>query len=417
MKNTKTKKKEVKLEDTTELIDEEKPVKKIEKVKKEKKEEIEEPFIDNSYHYLQKLMFIVLIILVIGAIGFYYYNNIYSSPKITFIKSLTKYQDKIKYEEAYNKLNAVLDFNLKTDNETKKAGYNVLSNLSINLTFTNDKEMSYMEVNTKSKDGLINLKAYGNRENDKYITYLKLDKGYDKYLKYETKYLQYFSLIKLVKEEKLSKNIEKILTDTLKKGNFKRETIEEDGKKITSNTLTINNVEYKELMTKIINAIKNNKDFMKKLSKHYNKPEELLNNYLKKVNDSKNSYEITTYNKRNLNQDLIRIEIINNNTNCKITLTPKNNTLSIKFEKCGKDIDITIDRNSNSSYKIVLGIKKDTDDIKVETVINLDKTTDVTELKINDEMLITELNKDTLDSIIPTVTNTNISNILKIFKK
>ena len=213
MKNTKTKKKEVKLEDTTELIDEEKPVKKIEKVKKEKKEEIEEPFIDNSYHYLQKLMFIVLIILVIGAIGFYYYNNIYSSPKITFIKSLTNYQDKIKYEEAYNKLNAVLDFNLKTDNETKKAGYNVLSNLSINLTFTNDKEMSYMEVNTKSKDGLINLKAYGNRENDKYITYLKLDKGYDKYLKYETKYLQYFSLIKLVKEEKLSKNIEKILTD------------------------------------------------------------------------------------------------------------------------------------------------------------------------------------------------------------
>ena len=44
-------------------------------------------------------------------------------------------------------------------------------------------------------------------------------------------------------------------------------------------------------MTKIINAIKNNKDFMKKLSKHYNNPEEILNNYLKKVNDSKNSYE------------------------------------------------------------------------------------------------------------------------------
>ena len=422
-KRTYKRKNKEEIEVIDEIIDDaveiNKPVKKEEKKEKEKKKEvIEEPFFDNSHHFLQKLAFIVLIILVIGAIGFYYYNNIFSSPLRTFVKSISNYQEEIKYQEDYNKLNAVVNLSLSTNNEIKKAGYDVLTNLSIYLTFMNDKEMSYMEVNTKYKNStFVNVKSYGNRENEKYITYLKLDKGYEKYLKYETKYLQYFSLIKLIKEEKLNKNIEKILEDTLKKGNFERTITKLDGKKISKNTLTLSNSEYKELMTKIVKEIKNNKDLMKKLSKHYNDPEKILDNLLTKIKNSKSSYEITAYNKFNLSQDLIKIEIINRHTNSKTILTPKKSQLTIDYEKNNKLINIQIDRNSNSGYNVEITINKDKDNITIDTVINLDKTNDVTELKINDDMLINDLNKDTLEKIISQVTNINISNIFKIFVK
>ena len=227
--------------DNDEIIEE----KEIKETKKKKVKETFEPFFDNSSHLLFKFVMTLMIVLIIAGIGFLYYKKVYSNPELTFIKSISNYQDKVKTIDKYNKANSVITFKGTSNNSLKKAGFDILSELTINLTFANDKDMTYTEIDTKyKKDSFVNVKAYGNLYDNKYITYLKFDKGYDKYLKIENKYLQHFSLIKIFKEEELKKTIDKVLKNSLSKDLFTRE--EKD--KVSINTLTLKNSDYQEIM-------------------------------------------------------------------------------------------------------------------------------------------------------------------------
>ena len=55
--------------------------------------------------------------------------------------------------------------------------------------------------------------------------------------------------------------------------------------------------------------------------------------------------------------------------------------------------------------------------MNIEGVINLDEESDVTSLTINDDMLITDLNSETIEDVIKQLTNNLLKDILKIFQK
>ncbi len=403
-------KKSNKKDEDVEVIEE----KKDKEPKKNVEKENNEPFFDNSSHFLFKFIMTLMIILIIGGVIFLYYKKFYSNPMLTFIKSISNYQESIKINEKYNKANSVITFKGSSDNILKKEGFKILSELTINLSFANDKEMTYTEINTKYKnDSFVNVKAYANDYDNKYITYLKLDKGYDKYLKIENKYLQHFSIIKVLKEEELKDSITKVLKKSLNRDLFTREIKDKE----SINTLTLKNKDYQEIMLNIIKEIRNNKSLMNKFNNHYRDFDKKLDKLENDVKNNKNDYEIKTYNKLNLKQTLVKLEFINKTKNTITTFTPKDNNLVIEYNNNDKELNIDITKNSNSSYKVVVDINNKEDNMNIEGVINLDEESDVTSLTINDDMLVTDLNSETIEEVIKQITSNLLKDILKIFQK
>ena len=410
-KNTKVK------EDIEEIIDDEEKVEP--KKRKTKLEETQELFLEKDYHGLKVFLSFLVVLLLLGLIGFLYYKKVYSSPLTTFTNSLSNFQKELSKEykdNKYNKISAILELDLKDNNNDNAKGIEVLNNMQTNMVLVNDKDNTYLEVDTKyDKSHYVNLKLYAKEEDHKTYSYIKLDKYYDKYLKYENKYLQYYPFIKLLHEEDLKDLFTSVINDSMDKNNFTRtyETI--DDVKLSKNTLTIKSNDYEKILTNIVNKIKKDNSLLDKLKKHYPDITNRLDNYLEKVKASPKDITISTYNKRNLKQDLVMIELISNDK--KIVLELNDNKKVITITKDNNEKEIVITKNNKASYTIDFTNKDDTKTYKFNLIITLDKTNDIPTLIINDDMSVKELNQETLDSIISEVSNDNLKNVFKLLQK
>ena len=250
-KSPKEKKEELDIiEDTTDI--------KEEIIKEEKKEKRETKVKEDNYILIEKdhhglIVFsaIFIILLLLGLVGYLYYKKVYCSPLVTFTSSLSNYQKELSKDyknNKYNKISAILDFDLKTDDEDKKNGIDILNNILTNIVFEEDKDNTYLEVNTKyNKEAFANLKLYTKEEDNKSYSYIKIDK-IEKYLKYENKYLQHFSLIKMLHEENLNSFFKNVLESALSKNDFTRTEETIDGIKLTKNTMKIKSSEIEKLI-------------------------------------------------------------------------------------------------------------------------------------------------------------------------
>ena len=412
-KSPKVKKEELDLiEDTTEIKEE------IIEEKKERKKEDNYLLIEKDYHGLKVFLAFLIIIILLGLVGFLYYKKVYCSPLVTFTNSLSNYQKELTKDykdNTYNKISAILELDLKTDNEDKKNGVKILNDILTNIVFANDKDNTYLEVNTKyNKEAFFNLKLYEKEEDNKSYSYIKIDK-YEKYLKYENKYLQHFSLIRLLHEENLNSFFKNVLYNSLSKNDFTRTEETIDNVKLTKNTMTIKSTELEKILDLIINKLKNDSSLLNKINSYYNNAIEKLENYLNKIKKDPKDIEISTYNKKNLKQDLVMLEYKYGDK--KITYEPKDNLILINCDNNDKEINITITKNNKASYVIDFDYKKDETNYKFNLIVTLDKTNDVPKLIVNEDMNIKELNKDTLPSIISEVTDNSMKDILKIFAK
>ena len=410
-KNTKVK------EDIEEIIDDEEKVEP--KKRKTKLEETQELFLEKDYHGLKVFLSFLVVLLLLGLIGFLYYKKVYSSPLTTFTNSLSNFQKELSKDykdNKYNKISAILELDLKDNNNDNAKGIEVLNNMQTNMVLVNDKDNTYLEVDTKyDKSHYVNLKLYAKEEDHKTYSYIKLDKYYDKYLKYENKYLQYYPFIKLLHEEDLKDLFTSVINDSMDKNNFTRtyETI--DDVKLSKNTLTIKSNDYEKLLTNIVNKIKKDNSLLDKLKKHYPDITNRLDNYLEKVKASPKDITISTYNKQNIKQDLVMIELISNDK--KIVLELNDNKKVITITKDNNEKEIVITKNNKASYTIDFTNKDDTKTYKFNLIITLDKTNDIPTLIINDDMSVKELNQETLDSIISEVSNDNLKNVFKLLQK
>ena len=378
----------------------------------------EELFLEKDHHELKVFLSIVVILLLLGLVGFLYYKKVYCSPLTTFTNSLSRYQKELTSDykdNSYNKINGVIEPNLSTSNIDKKDSIEILNNILTNMVLVSDKENTYLDINTKyKKDAFINIKLYSKDEDNKQYSYVKLDKYYDKYLKIESKYLQYYSFIRLIHEENLKPLFTSIIKDAISKDHYERtyETI--DNKKLSKNTLTIKNDEYVKILTEIVNKIKNDNSIINRLKEYYPNIKEKLDNYLDSVKNNAQDITVSTYNKQNIYQDLVMLEAIYGNK--KIVFEVNDNKTKITITKGSKETIIDITKNNKASYNVDFTYKTDEDDYKVNLIITLDKTNDVPTLIINDDMHISDLNKDTLPNIINDISNSDLKKILKLWQ-
>ena len=406
------------IEDTTNIKEEIIKEKKEKEPKKEKVKEENYLLIEKDHHGLKVFLSLLVLIVLLGLVGFLYYKKVYCSPLVTFTNSLSNYQKELAKDykgNTYNKINAILDLDLKTNDDNKKNGVKILNDILTNIVFTNDKDNTYLEINTKyNKDVFANLKLYAKEEDNKTVSYIKLDK-YDQYLKYENKYLQHFSLIRLIHEENISSLFKNVLYESLSKNDFTRSEETIDGVKLTKNTMTIKSTELEKMLNLIMDNIKDDTSLVNKINSHYNDAISKLEKYLEDVKKDPKDIEVSTYNKKNLHQDLVMLEYKYGDK--KITYEPKDNLILINYDNNGKEIDVTVTKNNKASYVIDFDYKKDETNYKFNLIITLDNTNDVPKIIVNDEMNIKELNTETLPSIIGEVSDNSIKDILRIFAK
>ena len=408
--NNKKNKKVVKEE--LDIIEDTKEYKRVSK-------ENDELFLEKDHHGIKVFLSLLVIILLLGIVGFLYYKKVYSSPLITFTNSLSRYQKELTSDyqvDTYNKINAIISLDLKTSDESKKKGIDVLNNISSNIVFANDKDDNYLEVNTKyKKDIFVNLKLYSKEDHNKTYSYIKIDKFYDNYLKKENKYLQYYSLIKLLHEEDLSDLFKGVLKDSFSKDNFTRSEETINNTKLTKNTMTIKSSDIDKTISTIINKLKNDKNLLNKINKYYNNVIEKLESYLEKVKNDPKDLEISTYNKINIHQDLVILEYKYGSKI--ITLEPYDNVVTINIDNNGKSLNTVITKNNKASYNIDFNYKNDTDTYNVNLIVTLDKTNDVPTIIISDEMSVKELNEETLPELIKEVKDETLKDILRLLQK
>ena len=369
------KKKEIKKEKKEDKIEETKIVKEEKEIKQNKKVD-NFLLLEKDHHGIKVFLSILVILLLLALVGFLYYKKVYSSPLVTFTSSLSNYQKEL----------------------------------------TKDyKDNTYLEVNTKyNKEVFANLKLYSKEENNKMYSYIKLDK-YDQYLKYENKYLQHFSLIRLLHEENLNSFFKNVLEGALSKNDFTREEETINNVKLTKNTMKVSSNELEKLVNLIIEKLKKESSLLDKINSHYNNAIERLENYVNEIKKDPKDIEISTYNKKNLKQDLVMLEYKYGDK--KITFEPVDNIININIENKDTETDIKITKNNKASYTIDFDYKKDSTNYKFNLIVTLDKTNDVPKVIIGDEMDIKLLNNDTLPSIISEVTDNSIKDILRIFQK
>ena len=410
-KNTKVK------EDIEEIIEEDEVIET--KKRKTKLEETQELFLEKDYHGLKVFLSFVVVLLLLGLIGYLYYKKVYCSPQITFTNSLANFQKELSKDykdNKYNKISSIIDLDLKDNDSDKVKGIEILNNMQTNMVLVNDKDNIYLEVDTKyDKSQYVNLKLYAKEEDNKTYSYIKLDKYYDKYLKYENKYLQYYPFIKLLHEEDLNDLFTSAIKDSISKGNFTRTEETIDNVKLSKNTLTIKSTEYEKLITNIVNKIKKDNSLLNKLKNYYPDITNRLDNYLEKVKNNPKDITISTYNKINLKQDLVMIELISNDK--KIVLELNNNKTTITITKGNNEKEIVVTKNNKASYTIDLTNKDDSKTYKFNVIITLDKTNDIPTLIINDDMSVKELNQESLNSVINEASNDNLKNVLKVLQK
>ena len=408
--NSKKNKKVVKEE--LDIIEDTKEYKRVSK-------ENDELFLEKDHHGIKVFLSLLVIILLLGIVGFLSYKKVYSSPLITFTNSLSRYQKELTSDyqvDTYNKINAIISLDLKTSDESKKKGIDVLNNISSNIVFANEKDDNYLEVNTKyKKDIFVNLKLYSKEDHNKTYSYIKIDKFYDNYLKKENKYLQYYSLIKLLHEEDLSDLFKGVLKDSFSKDNFTRSEETINNTKLTKNTMTIKSSDIDKTISTIINKLKNDKNLLNKINKYYNNVIEKLESYLEKVKNDPKDLEISTYNKINIHQDLVILEYKYGSKI--ITLEPYDNVVTINIDNNGKSLNTVITKNNKASYNIDFNYKNDTDTYKVNLIVTLDKTNDVPTIIISDEMSVKELNEETLPELIKEVKDETLKDILRLLQK
>ena len=417
-KSPKEKKEELDIiEDTTDI--------KEEIIKEEKKEKRETKVKEDNYILIEKdhhglIVFsaIFIILLLLGLVGYLYYKKVYCSPLVTFTSSLSNYQKELTKDykdNKYNKISAILDFDLKTDDEDKKNGIDILNNILTNIVFEEDKDNTYLEVNTKyNKEAFANLKLYTKEEDNKSYSYIKIDK-IENYLKYENKYLQHFSLIKMLHEENLNSFFENVLESALSKNDFTRTEETIDGVKLTKNTMKIKSSEIEKLINLIIEKLKKDSTLLEKINSYYNNAIERLESYSEKIKKDPKDIEISTYNKKNLKQDLVMLEYIYGDK--KITFEPKDNIITINIENNDKETNIIVTKNNKASYNIDFSYKKDESNYKFNLIITLDKTNDIPTIIVSDDMSVKELNTETLPTLINEVTDNTLKDLLKVLQK
>ena len=352
------------------------------------------------------ILFLLMIGLGVGGYIFYKFNN---SPKVLFVKTLSKYTLlKNDSNDLINFLSKLKDgYTFSINNNVKiKSDKEEIMNALVNIKLTNnfEKKLANLDINFDDNNGsVINFNSLMEENR----TYLKLNDIFDKYYYLDEDNSSLFEDSEIVDDSKLIEVVSNSFSSYFTDDKFSKENVD-DNVKIT---VGLNDKDFYDLINLIVNDLKNSKVLEVYASKEfpiediYNGLDDFLSELKNELNlESKDitySYSIYEKNNKLIKQELsirdilVAIEgdtkgniYVYNEGKIVLTGNYNKNYFKLSYEEDGVNLNLSIDYKNNSSasefdsnYNIVLRINELT-------------ISDYVKLNINDNKEILEIDKE-----------------------
>ena len=352
------------------------------------------------------ILFLLMIGLGVGGYIFYKFNN---SPKVLFVKTLSKYTLlKNDSNDLINFLSKLKDgYTFSINNNVKiKSDKEEIINALVNIKLTNnfEKKLANLDINFDDNNGsVINFNSLMEENR----TYLKLNDIFDKYYYLDEDNSSLFEDSEIVDDSKLIEVVSNSFSSYFTDDKFSKENVD-DNVKIT---VGLNDKDFYDLINLIVNDLKNSKVLEVYASKEfpiediYKGLDDFLSELKNELNlESKDitySYSIYEKNNKLIKQELsirdilVAIEgdtkgniYVYNEGKIVLTGNYNKNYFKLSYEEDGVNLNLSIDYKNNTSasefdsnYNIVLRINELT-------------ISDYVKLNINDNKEILEIDKE-----------------------
>ncbi len=352
------------------------------------------------------ILFLLMIGLGVGGYVFYKFNN---SPKVLFVKTLSKYTLlKNDSNDLINFLSKLKDgYTFSINNNVKiKSDKEEIMNALVNIKLTNnfEKKLANLDINFDDNNGsVINFNSLMEENR----TYLKLNDIFDKYYYLDEDNSSLFEDSEIVDDSKLIEVVSNSFSSYFTDDKFSKENVD-DNVKIT---VGLNDKDFYDLINLIVNDLKNSKVLEVYASKEfpiediYKGLDDFLSELKNELNlESKDitySYSIYEKNNKLIKQELsirdilVAIEgdtkgniYVYNEGKIVLTGNYNKNYFKLSYEEDGVNLNLSIDYKNNTSasefdsnYNIVLRINELT-------------ISDYVKLNINDNKEILEIDKE-----------------------
>lgn len=356
------------------------------------------------------IVFIILFLLMIGlGVGGYLFYKFNSSPKVLFVKTLSKYTLlKNDSNDLINFLSKLKDgYTFSINNNVKiKSDKEEIMNALVNIKLTNnfEKRLANLNINFDDNNGsVINFNSLMEENR----TYLKLNDIFDKYYYLDEDNSSLFEDSEIVDDSKLIEVVSNSFSSYFTDDKFSKENVD-DNVKIT---VGLSDKDFYDLINLIVNDLKNSKVLEVYASKEFPIEDiykglddfisELKNELNLESKDITYSYSIYEKNNKLIKQELsirdilVAIEgdtkgniYVYNEGKIVLTGNYNKNHLNLSYEEDGVNLNLSIDYKNNTStsefdsnYNIVLRINELT-------------ISDYVKLNINDNKEILEIDKE-----------------------
>ena len=356
------------------------------------------------------IVFIILFLLMIGlGVGGYLFYKFNNSPKVLFVKTLSKYTLlKNDSNDLINFLSKLKDgYTFSINNNVKiKSDKEEIMNALVNIKLTNnfEKKLANLDINFDDNNGsVINFNSFMEENR----TYLKLNNIFDKYYYLDEDNSSLFEDSEIVDDSKLIEVISNSFSSYFTDDKFSKENVD-DNVKIT---VGLSDKDFYDLINLIVNDLKNSKVLEAYASKGFPIEDiykglddfisELKNELNLESKDITYSYSIYEKNNKLIKQELnirdilVAIEgdtkgniYVYNDGKIILTGNYNKNYFKLSYEEDGVNLNLSIDYKNNTSasefdsnYNIVLRINELT-------------ISDYVKLNINDNKEILEIDKE-----------------------
>ena len=356
------------------------------------------------------IVVIVLSLLMIGlGVGGYIFYKFNNSPKVLFVKTLSKYTLlKNDSNDLINFLSKLKDgYTFSINNNVKiKSDKEEIMNALVNIKLTNnfEKKLANLNINFDDNNGsVINFNSLMEENR----TYLKLNDIFDKYYYLDEDNSSLFEDSEIVDDSKLIEVVSNSFSSYFTDDKFSKENVD-DNVKIT---VGLSDKDFYDLINLIVNDLKNSKVLEVYASKEFPIEDiykglddfisELKNELNLESKDITYSYSIYEKNNKLIKQELsirdilVAIEgdtkgniYVYNEGKIILTGNYNKNYFKLSYEEDGVNLNLSIDYKNNNSasefdsnYNIVLRINELT-------------ISDYVKLNINDNKEILEIDKE-----------------------
>lgn len=252
---------------------------------------------------------IVVVVLLLGAVGFVYYRN--TRPEVVFTKLLNNvYKSTVNKEESYKQVKAVFDMKATVDaGEEYKELTDLINNMAINLSVNYDLNSEVFVLNlgaNYNEKTLANVNMYYEKD----VVYVELKDLFDKLIKLDVDAEEKVEIneddIKVIIDE-----VYNALKVALKEGKYVTSKAKVNNQDVNKNTLIINNENKDALVNAFVDHLLNSNNFIDAVSKISEMSNDEVKEMLKEskeLDDLDEEIYVSIYTKK-LTNDFVKFEL------------------------------------------------------------------------------------------------------------